>query len=71
MLLAIADFYAAVHRGLSLTVKTGVGAEVLDSIVTSAMAAWGASGSTEGRAIIIGRRGSSSLRAEAPSGTST
>jgi AcrR family transcriptional regulator len=38
---AIADFYAAVHRGLSLTVKTGVGAEVLDSIVTSAMAAWG------------------------------
>lgn len=38
---AIADFYAAVHRGLSVTVRTGVGAEVLDSIVTSAMAAWG------------------------------
>lgn len=37
---AIAEFYAAVHRGLSVTVKTGVGAEVLDSIVTSAMAAW-------------------------------
>ena len=37
---AIADFYAAVHRGLSVTVKTGAGAEVLNSVVSSAMAAW-------------------------------
>lgn len=37
---AIADFYAAVHRGLSVTVKTGAGADVLNSVVTSAMAAW-------------------------------
>lgn len=38
---AIANFYTAVHRGLSVTVNTGAGADVLSSIVTSAMAAWG------------------------------
>ena len=37
---AIADFYATVHRGLTATVRSGAGAEVLNSVVTSAMAAW-------------------------------
>lgn len=37
---AIAEFYAAVHRGLTVTVKTGAGADVLNSVVSSAMAAW-------------------------------
>jgi AcrR family transcriptional regulator len=38
---AIADFYATVHRGLTVSVRSGAGAEELDSVVTSAMAAWG------------------------------
>ena len=37
---AIADFYAAVHRGLTATVRSGAGADVLNSVVSSAMAAW-------------------------------
>ncbi len=37
---AIADFYATVHRGLTVTVRSGAGAEVLSSVVSSAMAAW-------------------------------
>ena len=37
---AIADFYATVHRGLTMTVRGGASAEVLDSVVSSAMAAW-------------------------------
>lgn len=39
---AIADFYATVHRGLTVSVRSGAGAEELHSVVTSAMAAWGA-----------------------------
>lgn len=37
---AVADFYATVHKGLSLSAKGGAGREELDSVVTSAMAAW-------------------------------
>lgn len=37
---AVADFYATVHKGLSLGAKGGAGREELDSVVTSAMAAW-------------------------------
>ena len=45
---AIADFYATVHRGLTVTVRGGAGAEVLDSVVSSAMAAWGPLTATSG-----------------------
>lgn len=38
---AIADFYATVHRGLTVSVRGGAEAEELNSVVTSAMAAWG------------------------------
>lgn len=38
---AVADFYATVHKGLSLSAKGGAGADELNSVVTSAMAAWG------------------------------
>jgi AcrR family transcriptional regulator len=38
---AVADFYATIHKGLSLSAKGGAGREELDSVVTSAMAAWG------------------------------
>lgn len=37
---AVADFYATVHKGLSLSSKGGASREELDSVVTSAMAAW-------------------------------
>ncbi len=37
---AIADFYATVHRGLTATVRSGAGADVLNSVVSSAMTAW-------------------------------
>lgn len=37
---AVADFYATVHKGLSLSAKGGAGADELNSVVTSAMAAW-------------------------------
>ena len=37
---AIADFYATVHRGLTATVRSGASRAELDSVVTSAMAAW-------------------------------
>ncbi len=37
---AVADFYATVHKGLSLSAKGGADARELDSVVTSAMAAW-------------------------------
>lgn len=37
---AVARFYAAVHKGLSLSAKGGASREELDSVVTSAMAAW-------------------------------
>ena len=37
---AVADFYATVHKGLSLSAKGGASREELDSVVTSAMAAW-------------------------------
>lgn len=37
---AVADFYATVHKGLSLSARGGAGADELDSVVTSAMAAW-------------------------------
>jgi len=37
---AVADFYATVHKGLSLSAKGGAGADELHSVVTSAMAAW-------------------------------
>ncbi|WP_309629300.1 TetR/AcrR family transcriptional regulator [Brevundimonas sp.] len=37
---AIAQFYAAVHRGLTVTVRSGADADVLNSVVSSAMAAW-------------------------------
>ena len=38
---AVADFYATVHKGLSLSARGGAGADELNSVVTSAMAAWG------------------------------
>ncbi|RYG16931.1 MAG: TetR/AcrR family transcriptional regulator [Caulobacteraceae bacterium] len=38
---AIADFYATVHKGLSLSARGGAGRAELDGVVTSAMAAWG------------------------------
>lgn len=38
---AVADFYATVHKGLSLSAKGGASRAELDSVVTSAMAAWG------------------------------
>lgn len=37
---AVADFYATVHKGLSLSARGGAGADELNSVVTSAMAAW-------------------------------
>lgn len=37
---AVADFYATVHKGLSLSAKGGAEADELHSVVTSAMAAW-------------------------------
>ena len=37
---AIADFYATVHKGLSLSARGGASREELDSVVASAMAAW-------------------------------
>lgn len=37
---AVADFFATVHKGLSLSAKGGASREELDSVVTSAMAAW-------------------------------
>ncbi len=37
---AVADFYATVHKGLSLSARGGAGADELHSVVTSAMAAW-------------------------------
>lgn len=37
---AVADFYATVHKGLSLSAKGGAGRAELESVVTSAMAAW-------------------------------
>lgn len=37
---AVADFYATVHKGLSLSARGGAGREKLESVVTSAMAAW-------------------------------
>jgi AcrR family transcriptional regulator len=39
---AVADFYATVHKGLSISAKGGASREELDSVVTSAMKAWGA-----------------------------
>lgn len=44
---AVADFYATVHRGLSLSAKGGAGREEMESVATSAMAAWAAL--TQGR----------------------
>lgn len=38
--IAIADFYATVHKGLSLSARGGASREELDSVVTSAMKAW-------------------------------
>jgi AcrR family transcriptional regulator len=38
---AVADFYATVHKGLSLSAKGGAPREELESVVTSAMKAWG------------------------------
>jgi AcrR family transcriptional regulator len=38
---AVADFYATVHKGLSLSASGGTGRAELDGVVTSAMAAWG------------------------------
>jgi AcrR family transcriptional regulator len=37
---AVADFYATVHKGLSLSASGGADRAELDSVVTSAMAAW-------------------------------
>ena len=37
---AVADFYATVHKGISLSARGGAGRDELDSVVTSAMAAW-------------------------------
>jgi AcrR family transcriptional regulator len=38
---AVAEFYATVHKGLSLSARGGAGRAELDSVVTSAMMAWG------------------------------
>ena len=38
---AVAQFYATVHKGLSLSAKGGATRDELDSVVASAMAAWG------------------------------
>lgn len=38
---AVADFYATIHKGLSVSAKGGASRQELDSVVTSAMAAWG------------------------------
>mgnify|MGYP002402556736 CR=1 FL=1 len=37
---AVADFYATVHKGLSLSARGGASAQEMESVVTSAMAAW-------------------------------
>ncbi|CAN5383602.1 TetR/AcrR family transcriptional regulator [soil metagenome] len=37
---AVAEFYATVHKGLSLGARGGASRETLDSVVTSAMTAW-------------------------------
>lgn len=37
---AVADFYATVHKGLSLSAKGGASREELESVVASAMVAW-------------------------------
>lgn len=37
---AVADFYATIHKGLSVSAKGGASRRELDSVVTSAMAAW-------------------------------
>ncbi|CAN5120543.1 TetR/AcrR family transcriptional regulator [soil metagenome] len=37
---AVANFYSTVHKGLSLSAKGGALRDELDSVVTSAMAAW-------------------------------
>lgn len=37
---AVADFYATVHKGLSLSASGGAGRAELESVVASAMAAW-------------------------------
>lgn len=37
---AVASFYATVHKGLSLSSRGGTGTSELNSVVTSAMAAW-------------------------------
>jgi AcrR family transcriptional regulator len=37
---AVASFYAAVHKGLSLSARGGTGTKELSSVVDSAMAAW-------------------------------
>ena len=37
---AIGDFYATIHKGLSLSAKGGATREELDSVVTSALLAW-------------------------------
>lgn len=39
---AVADFYATVHRGLTVSVRSGADAAELTSVVNSAMAAWDA-----------------------------
>lgn len=38
---AVADFYATILKGLSLSARGGAGPDQLHSVVTSAMAAWG------------------------------
>ncbi|CAN5224465.1 TetR/AcrR family transcriptional regulator [soil metagenome] len=38
---AVADFYTTIHRGLTVSARGGATYEELDSVVTSAMAAWG------------------------------
>ncbi len=37
---AVAAFYATVNKGLSLSARGGAGADELNSVITSAMAAW-------------------------------
>lgn len=37
---AVASFYITVHRGLSLSARGGTGPDELNSVITSAMAAW-------------------------------
>ncbi|QEN85017.1 TetR/AcrR family transcriptional regulator [Labrys sp. KNU-23] len=37
---AVASFYATVHKGLSLSARGGTGPDELNSVITSAMAAW-------------------------------